>query len=108
MLTEQDIKDLKDKNPGARLAVIENELVAAGESFVIKIDPTAWERFASMRTNDEMLPGAVKTFVLSIMVKPTNVEMLEELKERPGLLDTLAKEAIKLHGASAASTSRKL
>lgn len=108
MMTDADIEEIKAKNPNANLAIIENEVVAPGETFVIKIDPVVWDRFTSMRSNEEMLPGAVKTFVLGIMVKPTPVEMLAELKIRPGLLDTIAKEAIKLHGASAASTSRKI
>lgn len=108
MLTDQDIADLKSKNPGANLAIIENEIVAPGESFVIKIDPAVWDRFVSMRANEEMVPGAVKTFVLGIAVKPNAEELLMRLQTSPGLLDTIAKEAIKLHGASAASTSRKI
>lgn len=108
MLTKERIDELKLEHPQAILGVIENERVAPGKSYVVRIDQGCWDRFTSQRANEEALPGAIKTFVLSIMVDPAAPELLEDSKAQPAIFETLAKEAIKLYGADAASTSRKL
>ncbi len=107
--TEDEILELKAKNPGATLRLWNHEDVLDGRFFVYKVPKDApWKMFQTQRANDESAPYALRTLVLQHIVKPTPTEFMVLLDEAPGLVESLGNKMVKAAGATNAGSDRKL
>lgn len=109
MLTDDELKALKDANPGANLRAYAHEDIRDGYDFVYKVpEDGAWKQFQTHRNNDEMAPYALRTLVIPHMVRPSPIEFTAMLKETPGLVETIGNKMVRAAGATNAGNDRKL
>lgn len=108
-LTDDEILELKTKNPGAVLRIFSHEDILDGKIFVYKVPKDApWKLFQSQRASDESAPYALRTLVIGHMVQPTPQEFVALLDEAPGLVESIGNKMVKAAGATNAGSDRKL
>ena len=103
-----DIDALKGANPGRDLSLFENE--EYGIEWVVKTPlPGDYQAFRAQQNSagDDLVP-VIKSFCMTHIVWPSPAEVRDAFKRYPALIEPAVKAVLKLAGAKAEFSVKKL